>query len=93
MQPTASRFDASLNFMKTRPLQAILALVSGSDLLLVRTIKNMSYMKWDHNSRIGDLLFVGCKEKPRHRPKGKMKRGRARRHWRLPSSRIRWQTS
>jgi hypothetical protein len=29
MQPTAGRFDASLYFMKTRPLQAALALASG----------------------------------------------------------------
>jgi hypothetical protein len=29
MQPTAARFDAALHFMKTRPLQAALALASG----------------------------------------------------------------
>jgi hypothetical protein len=29
MQPTAGRFDASLYFMKTPPLQFTLALVSG----------------------------------------------------------------
>ena len=29
IQPTAGRFDASLHFMKTRPLQATLGLASG----------------------------------------------------------------
>jgi hypothetical protein len=36
MQPTAGRSDAPLNFMKTGPLQATLALPAVADLILVR---------------------------------------------------------